>query len=463
MISVLVRRVIPLLGLAVVLGSIVRNQHVPLASADAWFHLRFGREFLDGWSLRDPGHLGIYDTAEWVPTQWLSQEGMTWTDEHFGIAGLMWVTGVLLMLTAVALYVSCRSMSSPLPATIATALGLMAASPGLSARPQLFSYLFIVLTTSAWLGTARDGKVRYWIVVLAWLWPMLHGMWPVGISISIVAVVGLALQRNTSRRTLVSSAAIPVVSVVVAVLNPVGPAVVRSLFDVNSRSQYFAEWGPPDFTEPAAIVLAAMLALVVLVGLRTTPQNWVHAALIVLGMAWGLYSLRTTPVSALILAPLVGAALQNLVPDVGRMTWSESAAVGTFLALGCLALIPVVDHRASEAVIPRWVDVRLDGLPNGSKVLNDWSTGSYVLYRHDRIDLVMHGYGDVFTDEELQRNVDLVRLEPGWADIVADLDADVAPVDPDSPLGAALADQLGWTTIQSDDEFALLSPPVSES
>lgn len=459
MISVLVRRVIPLLGLGIVLGSIVRNQHVPLASADAWFHLRFGREFLAGWSLRDPGHLGVYDTAEWVPTQWLPQEGMAWTEERFGIAGLMWVTGVLIMLIAVVLYASCRGLSSPLPAAIATSLGLMAASPGLSARPQLFSYLFIVLTTSAWLATARDGKPRYWVLLLAWLWPMLHGMWPVGLSISLVCVIALALQGDLSRRALIKLMSIPVLSAVVSVVNPIGPAVVHSLLDVGLRSQYFAEWGPPDFTDPAAAVLALMLALVILIAMRTAPTNWVHAALIVLALAWGLYSLRTTPVSALILAPLVGAALQNLVPDAGRMIRSERAAVASFFVLGCVALLAVADHRESESVIPRWVNMRLDALPEGANVLNDWSSGSYVLFRHDDLDLVMHGYGDVFTDDELKRNADLVRLEPGWADIVADLDADAALVDPDSPLGAALADQLGWRTIESDEDYALLSPP----
>jgi hypothetical protein len=451
--------VLPLAGLGIVLGSIIRNQHVPSASSDTWFHLRFGHEFLAGWSLDDPGHLGVYDNAQWVPTQWLPQLGMAFTQEHFGIAGVMWVTGVLLTLLAVLVYTSCRRLASPLPAAIATTLGLMAASPGMSARPQVLSYIFIVLTVAAWLATARDGKPRYWVVAVAWLWPMLHGMWPVGVSISVVAVVGLGIQRDLPRRAFLRLAAIPLLSCIVVVLNPVGPAVVRSLFDVGSRSQYFAEWGPPDFTKPAAAVLVVMLVLVVIAGLRTPPLPWVQAGLIALALVWGLYSLRTTPVSALILAPLVGAALQSVVPNMGRMTRSEWVTVSGMFGIGCLVLLLVAGQRDSEEVVPDWVDTQLDALPPGTKVLNDWNTGSYFLFRHDDLDLVMHGYGDVFTDDELERNTDLIRLEPGWEDLVAELDADVALMDPDSPLGAALHDQLGWSQVEADSEFALLSPP----
>ena len=66
------------------LAFIVRGQFMPHVRNDTWFHLRFGREFLEGWSLRNPGHLGVFDTADWIPTQWLSQMGMAWLEYHGG-------------------------------------------------------------------------------------------------------------------------------------------------------------------------------------------------------------------------------------------------------------------------------------------------------------------------------------------------------------------------------------------
>ena len=93
-------------------------------------------------------------------------------------------------------------------------------------------------------------------------------------------------------------------------------------------------------------------------------------------------------------------------------------------------------------------------------MLNDWNTGAYFLWRHPQLSLVMHGYGDVFTEDELERNSDILRLEPRWDDEVDELDADLALVDPDTSLGYAMTDDLGWTVIEADDEFALLSPPT---
>ena len=51
------------------------------------------------------------------------------------------------------------------------------------------------------------------------------------------------------------------------------------------------------------------------------------------------------------------------------------------LVLALLAAALVTNHRVSdEGVVPSWVDSRLDALPAGTRVLNDWDTGSYFLF-----------------------------------------------------------------------------------
>ena len=459
MITTLVRRVAPLFVLGVLLLGSMRTQRIPPARADLWFHLRFGQGFLDGWSLRGPGHLGPFDTADWVPTQWLPQQGMAWMSTHWGVDNVVWAAGVVVLIIVGAMYASCRSVAPPLPAAIAVTLGTLAASPGFSARPQLLSYLFVVITTSAWLATWRDGRPRYWLIGLAWLWPMCHGMWPVGISISVAAVVGLALERRVERATLTRLAIIPVASVVVAGLTPILFDSYRTLLVAGSRTTYFTEWGAPDFTSPHAVVLAIMATVVVVAGLRSQPVAWTHAMLTVLAMAWALYSFRTTMVAALILAPLVAGALARLVPDTAPPTRRERLVVTAMTALACVALLPMVKAQPTPLVVPAWVDARLDQLPDGARVLDDWDTGAYVLHRHPDLALVMHGYGDVFTDAEIGRNYDLVQLAPGWDRTVLDLDVDVALLDPDTRLGYAVQHDLGWTVVEADDAFVLLTPP----
>ena len=460
MITTLIRRILPVAVVAVLLGGLVRAQSRPPLAADGYFHLRMGHEFLGGWSLRDPGNLGPFDTAEWLPTQWLAQVGMAAVEDRLGLAGLMWVAGALVLALGISVYVSCRVTSAPLAAALATILACSAASPGFSARPQVLSYLFVILLTAGWLATVRDGKPRWWLILLAWAWAPLHGMWPLSIMVAAAVIAGLALERRHSARQLGTLALIPLLSALIVVATPLGVGIYSSVLAVGSRAEYFAEWAATDFTEPYAIALLAMFAVVLVVAIKRRTLPWPHLLLVGLAGVLAVTSTRMTTVAALVLAPLVAAALQEFVPQAPRLALRESIALGVIFAVCAGVLVPVVQGRSDDEVAPAWLDERLDAFPSGTRVLNDWDTGAYFLWRHPQLSLVMHGYGDVFTDEELERNSGILRLEPGWDVDVAKLDVDVALVDPDSSLGYAMTNDLGWTEIEADEDFALLSPPT---
>lgn len=459
MIDVAIRRVLPLGCLALVLAFIARGQFMPHVAADTWFHLRIGREFVDGWSISAPGNLGVYDSADWIPTQWLSQMGMAQLESLGGIAAVIWISGTLAMLVTILVYTACRPAASPLPAAVATTLSVAAAWPGLSARPQMLSYLFVVLTLMGWLSTFRDGRPRWWLVAIAWIWPMAHGMWLVGLSISVVAVAGMLLDRQLTPREWTRMAFIPVLSLAVSVMNPLAFDTLRGIFVVGSRTRYFDEWGPPDFTAPFGLILLGMLALVIVTNVRAGQMRWAEIGLVLLALGWGAYSMRTTPVGALLIAPFVAAAIQRFMPfaviDLGR----ERIALPAMLLVGALGMALVAGQRADTSVVPTWVDSRLDALPDGARLLDEWSPGSYLTWRHPDLDVVMHGYGDLFTDQEIERNADISRLEPGWDRLVDEVDADHALVSPHSALGYALITIEGWHVVQEDDEYAFLTPP----
>src|SRR5690349_5141521 len=74
---------VPPVVLLVVLVSLVVNTARPLTNTDTYFHLRFGAEFLHGWSVRHPGSVSTFATRDWVPTQWLSEVVMARTEQWF--------------------------------------------------------------------------------------------------------------------------------------------------------------------------------------------------------------------------------------------------------------------------------------------------------------------------------------------------------------------------------------------
>ncbi|SED35828.1 hypothetical protein SAMN04489844_4249 [Nocardioides exalbidus] len=461
MITVFIRRVVPLLALAAALVLLVRIQDFPVVGSDTYLHLRLGEEFRSGWSLAHPGHLSVFDSAQWYPSQWLSQIVMSWTDDHVGIGGVIWLAGAFVIALPLAMYVACRRDVAPLPASLAAVIGTCAAAPGLSARPQVVSYLLILLVTVTWLATARDAKPRWWLVLVAWAWVPIHGMWLVGISIALATIVGMALTREHDLRVLGRLAAIPVLSALVPVLTPLGVHAYSTVVGVSDRNSELTEWGPPDFTSPNALVLLLMIVIVVVTALRSGPVDWPTVMVMGLAIAWGLFSVRTTIVAGVMLTPLVALSLQRIVPPVERIGRRELGAV---LGMGAIALVALglaASAKSDDRPVASWVDTRLDAMPDGTKVLNDWELGHYALWRHPQLQLVMHGYVDVFTVEELERNIGIASLAPDFVEQIDDLDVDYAMVDPDSRLGYALTDVLGWDVVEADDDYELLTPPRS--
>jgi len=293
----LARRFLPPLALLTILVSLVVNCARPLTNTDTYFHLRFGEEFLNGWSLRHPGSVSTFATRDWVPTQWLSEIVMTRTEQWFGLAGLAWFSGLLEILLFLGVYAAVRGRAEPLVALPLTGVALYSMQSGLSMRPQVLSYLLVTVVVAAWLRTLDDGRARWWLVPLVWLWAMVHGMWPVALVIGAVATLGLLLDGRP-RAVVLRSAGVTVACAVAAGLTPVGPSLYGAVLTVSSRARYFAEWLPPTWTSWSSIGFI-VLFVVTLAGLLLRGTNtWTETLLVALGGVFAAYADRTVPVGA---------------------------------------------------------------------------------------------------------------------------------------------------------------------
>ncbi len=456
------RALVAYAAMAVVFGALVRRAALPLDNLDTYFHLRFGHEFLSGaWSPGDPGSVSDLATADWVPTQWLSEVVMAQTEDWFGLAGVAWLSGLLFLSLALAVYGACRSRAEPAVAALLVALTMIACTSGISMRPQLVSYVLVVATTAAWLRARDTGRVPWLLVPVAWVWAMSHGMWPIGIVIGLVAVAGIALDRDQPRRTLGEMALVPVLSATASLLTPAGPGLFPAVLRVGSRAKYFYEWNPPDYTKPWVAMLAVILALAVVPRLRRGERlPWLDVLLLGLAALWAVYSMRTVPVAACLAAPLAAASLQPVLgarPPVVRR--ERLLVVGGFaVALATLAvLVPRTADEPRET--PSWLDASLGDLPAGTRVIDDSGFGGYLLWRFPQLNVAVHGYGDLFTDDELERNADIERVRAGWVELVQDIDPAYAVLPPGAPLAYNLRVVEGWTVVEHSDDLELLRPP----
>jgi hypothetical protein len=454
-------RALPTLVLVATVTALVLAAALPLSNTDTYFHLRFGHEFLAGWSLRDPGTVSTFATAHWVPTQWLPEIVMAKVEDWFGLAGVAWLSGLQILALAATLYLVSRRWGSRLQVSLLVMTALSASYLSLSMRPQVLSYLLVVLTLGAWLRTRDDGRLRWWLIPLTWVWAMVHGMWPIGIGLGVLALVGMALDRDLSRRQLVRGLAIPALSAVAAACTPVGPELYVQLVRVQGRARFFSEWGRPDPVSFSWIVLAVLLVVAVVALLRTRPVRRLDAMLVVLCVLCSVWSWRTVPVSALLLVPTIAVLWGRRAPHPAPPNRVERMLVlgGTAVALVVLA-VTVPFTSAQPPAQPSWVDPALSSLPPGTKVVDAWDWGGYLMWRHPQVDLLMHGYGDTFTVDELQRNTDIQNLEHGWDDELRQTGCTIAVVRPESVLAKALVDQEHWIVLHRSASIEELQAPA---
>jgi hypothetical protein len=451
-------RALPTLILVGALAALVRVRAVPLANFDTYFHLRFGHEFLHGWSLRDPGTVSSFATAHWVPTQWLPEVVMARTEDWFGLAGIAWLSGLLNIALCVTLYLVSRRWGSRLAVALLVVAALSTAYFSLSMRPQVLSYILLVTTIGAWLRTREDARLRWWLVPLTWIWAMVHGMWPIGIGIGVLALAGMALDRAVPTRTLLRGLAIPALSAVAAALTPVGPELYVQMLRVQDRSRFFTEWRRPEPLSWSWISLAVLLVVALALLIRRRPWRWLDVLLVGFCALCSVWSWRTVPVAAFTLVP-VTAMLSSRGPARVPLSRPERRLVLGGAALALVTLAVTVPFTSAESPAqPSWMDPSLRALPAGTKVVNAWNWGGYLMWRYPQLDLLMHGYGDTFTMSELQRNTDISDVAPGWDDQLRKTRCTVAVLRPGSKLADALIEQ-HWKVLHRSTNITELEAP----
>jgi hypothetical protein len=466
------REIAPL-GLLVLLAALVlRYSALRLGNDDTWFHLVLGDRFRHGWSLSQPGALTPFATADWVPTQWSTEVVASWFESWFGLPGVAWLFGALYLALVLLTYLFCRRVAGGPGAAVATGLVVFGVAPVLSARPQIVSLVLLTVTLAAWLRTAEDGRVRWWLVPMTWAWATAHGLWSAGVLLGLVCWLGVVLDGRARGRRAIALLAVPVLSLAATLVTPVGPRLLTSQLAVGARTSMVAEWGPTDFRSVPSLAVALMLALVVVLWTRRGRVSWLRLGLLLLAGGWTLLVARMVSLGAVVLAPLLaeaiglaisrarssaGAAHAGAGPQVPR--WERAALLVT--AVGYLVTLAVAaPHVAAQpADAPTALAPRLAALPSGSTVLVEDGIGGWMEWRVPDVHPVVDGMLDAYPVAYLHRFFDATKVEPGWQRFVSRSGARVGVLEAGSPLSAALQDELGWRPVAHDHRWVLLRAP----
>jgi hypothetical protein len=425
--SPLVPRWMPFLFVLGLIGVIARQGFRPISDPDTWWHLRLGDEIWHTWNFTDPAPWTRFATEHWVTTQWLPEVVASRFERLFGLAGVVWLVCAGFVSITVVLYLVCRRESDILAAATASGVGLIGMSDSLSPRPQLVSFILLVIVTGAWLSTAKDLRPRWWLIPVSWLWACSHGMWFSGIVVGAVVVLGLILDGRIRGRTAVKMLGIPASSLLVAAMTPVGPTLLLSPFAVGRITKYITEWAPPSIHDLSTASTAMMIGVIAVTWARARQIAWTNIGLLLVATCWALLSARTVALGAAMAAPLLAAALQSLLPyRPPGISRREVAALGGGV-VACLAVVALLlpGSVSTPANVPNALNASLDALPPHSVIFNDFTLGGWLLWRHRTLEPIIDGRAEAFPEAQFDGYIKTSQVSAGWESFLATSGSDL--------------------------------------
>lgn len=448
----------PLALFGLLLVALARHTAAGITDPDTLWHILAGDHLWETHQLAGADPLSRFTVEPWVLNQWLPELGMAWANHLGGLPAVAWATHLGRIAVCLAIFAACRSVAGPLAASVIASAAVLGTADSLSPRPQLVGFILLGVVVMAWLRTAVDGRARWWLVVLMWLWACCHGTWVAGVSVGMAVVIGLALDRRLPRRQLLLLAGVVSAGAVVTLATPLGPRLYESFATVRAVSPYISEWRLPTLSSPSVVVTLGIIVLAPLlwaVGRRR--PDWTHVMLWVVGVAWGASSMRTVALGAIIIAPLAAEALdQALGRPRSPARAAEKLAIGTAATASLvLAAVLASSAPAGPQKVPTAFDPALAALPPGSVVWNSDLLGGWLMWSHPDLAQTADTRAELYGPARARDYLVVLSAAPGWE----------RPFDADAPAavvveqGAGLVGELeghGWNVRDRDNGYVLL-------
>lgn len=437
----------------------------PVQDVDAWWHLKVGQFVLNGGAFVGPDPWVPFATKPFVLTQWLPEVIAFKGYEWFGLPAVAWLrcVGILFILSAI-LWCT-RRVADTVPALI-TALAALAGTGGsLSERPQLVSFILLAVWLGASWRTAEDLRPRWWLIPLTWVWACSHGLWITGIGVGGIVITGLLLDRRINLRQAARLMLVPISSLAVVALTPVGPRLLLAPFGfAESATSFIQEWQPPDLrSDVFAIITLILLAGAVMGWFRSASvPPWWQILLAAVAFVSTLAMGRTIAVGAIISAPLAAASLQRLRKSTPSDVGGKSIRRwGSLILIASLVAAPVSMVVARKpSLTPEGLRPALSALPPGSVVLDDFGVSGWLLWAEPDLVPVIDLRSEIYSKEYFQAYRTAEQVRAGWQAYVERTNPAYALLRTKAPLRLALQEELHWTTVREDPSgYVLLKAP----
>ena len=446
----------------VVLLVLVLQTTLPVQDPDTFWHLAAGDRLRETWTFSGPDPWSTMSSRPWSLHEWLPELLMSGVQQLAGLPGVAWLLPLGAAAIGLTLWLVTRRRAPLLVATPVLVAAVIALSLSLSLRPHLVSFALAAVTTDAWLRTRDDGRARWWLVPLTWLWACSHGMWFVGVVIGGVTLVGLFLDRAARGRAWWRLALVPAASLAAATLTPVGPQLLLTPLSVREYAAFVTEWRSPALTDIAFVAFLVLTAATVLVWARQRrATTWTEILLVGLAIGFALLYVRTIAVAAAIIAPLAAMTLARVVPlEREPIRRREVALTAGLTAIGLLVAGLILPARAAApSGVPDDLSAQLRALPTGTVLCNDYSSGGWLIWAHPNVRPAIDGRTEVYAVSHVESYLRFQDARPGWQSYLRETGCRWALVRSGSAVAEALVAQTRWTVTARGATHLLLRAP----
>ena len=436
----------------------------------------------------------------WLSNQWLGELPLWLGWRWAGLEGIAAVATMVIALTLRCFYRMLLRDGLPWPlAAVWTCLAALGTSCSWSARPNLFTMLFVLLTARACDGLHQgrlSRRASLWLLPLFAVWANTHGGFLAGFTLlgaTLLIETGLALGarsadgRHAARGRAVHMALLVGGAFLATLLNPYGLSLYRWVFQLLGEPYFMdlhQEWKSPDFHGKGSMRFELLLLLFpLLLGVTRRRPNLVELGLAVLWLHLALTGFRYVPLWVLIAAPMLARASLHVpwlqgaagrlglsgqgsglfAPRPGPAPWAWTAVFAVALlgwaktAEGKFArhkpeIVPAAELDRLLALHAEWT--RDHGRP--PVVFHSYDWGGY---------LTWHGWpafrnwiddrNEVQGKQHIQAYFAVLETNPGWQEQLDRAGVDLVCVQPDAPLTYRLAEGGRWRETYRD-KFAVI-------
>ena len=466
-----------------------------LADCDTGYHVRTGEYILNSHSI--PRHdifSHLTPPIPWTAHEWLSEVFMALIHRAFGLTGIVIFFAFVI---AVTYYLLFKRILADRPNILVAVLVIMLVIGSSQihwlARPHVFSLLLTVL----WYGLLDDFQYNnknylYVLPLIMLLWVNLHGGYIISFVLTGIYLAGDLLkfffstgQVKSEYRQKVKSLGFAILACLIAALiNPYGYHILLFPFKLTANKfimDNVQEFLSPNFHE-SMIFTYLLFFMVAIFAISRQNLNIIQLVLILLFSYMSLYSARYIPLFGIIAAPILtrqgdlvlkqypGRFTAFLGKRAGRIASVDKSARGyiwpviSVLLVVFLVAAGKAEYRFDENIKPVAAVEFLKKEHIKGNMFNNDEFGDYIIYEASpEYKVFFDGRSDMYGEARMKEYFKVIRIEPGWKDVIEKYGITWIIYDAKSVLSRFLLEGKDWKLVYSDKVANIFMKNIPEN